>query len=235
MTHQTAEHRRPKLVSFSGIDGAGKSTQISNLSAHLRMCGLRIRLVVYWDDVAVWKRFREFSGHTLFKGEKGIGSPANPINRRDKNVRSWYMTLVRLLLYLLDAISLAVVAAKIRNSLADVIIFDRYAYDELANLPLERFPARLYARLLLSLVPKPDVAFLLDADPELARARKPEYPAEFLHRHRAAYLKLGKIAKMTLVAPGSVSEVADQVVHIFWRNFLNPPATASTTELRCSR
>ena len=48
---------------------------------------------------------REFSGHTLFKGEKGVGSPDKPVNRRDKNVRSWYMTTVRLLLYFLDAMS----------------------------------------------------------------------------------------------------------------------------------
>ncbi len=224
MIRHLQEQRHPKLVSFSGIDGAGKSTQISTLCEHLRMCGMRVRQITFWDDIAVLKGFREFSGHALFKGDKGIGSPANPINRRDKNVRTWYMTVARLLMYLFDALSLALVAARTRKSLADVVIFDRYTYDELVNLPLERFPARLYARLLLTLVPKPDVAYVLDANPEEARARKPEYPVEFLYRNRAAYLKLAEIAKLTVVAPGQVSEVADNIAHEFWRNFLQPTA-----------
>ena len=185
---------------------------------------MRVRLITFWDDIAVLKRFREFSGHALFKGEKGIGSPSNPIHRRDKNVQTWYMTVVRLLMYLLDALSLFLVAARARKSGADVIIFDRYTYDELVNLPLERSLARLYARTLLSFVPKPDVAYVLDADPEQARARKPEYPVEFLHRSRAAYARLSQIAGLTVVPPGPVAEVADQIAHEFWRDFLTPTA-----------
>jgi len=44
------ENNRTLLVSFSGIDGAGKSTQIEALSARLAEDGLRIRLIRFWDD-----------------------------------------------------------------------------------------------------------------------------------------------------------------------------------------
>src|SRR3984957_16888395 len=106
MNHDQAKHVRPILVSFSGIDGCGKSSQIEMLSNLLSQTGLFVDVLAFWDDVAVLKRWREFTSHTVFGSEKGIGSPDRPVNRRDKNVQSWYMTPVRWLLYSLDALSL---------------------------------------------------------------------------------------------------------------------------------
>ena len=201
---------RPFLVSFSGIDGAGKSTQIETLRSALTASGLRVRIITFWDDVAALTRCREAAGSTLFKGEKGIGTPERPVNRRDKNVRSWYLTAARFLLYFLDAISLRLVARKTTG--ANVVIFDRYIYDQLANLSLHTFFIKLYACLLLRLVPKPDVAYLLDADPHQARARKPEYPVEFLTRSRTAYAILAQIGGMTTIAFAPVPVVAESVM-----------------------
>lgn len=39
------------IVSFSGIDGAGKSTQIFELQAWLRESGLGVKLLTFWDDI----------------------------------------------------------------------------------------------------------------------------------------------------------------------------------------
>lgn len=212
MAQKNSEGRRPKLVSFSGIDGAGKSTQIDALRVRLNEMGLRVVLITFWDDVARLKGIREVSGHTLFKGEKGVGTPVRPINRRDKNVRSWYMTGVRFGLYFLDAMSLRSTVKKALKADADVIIFDRYHYDELANLGWGNRIVRTYVRLLLRLVPKPDVRFLLDADPDQARARKPEYPVDFLHTSRASYLTVATLGEMTVISPQPVEAVKQEIL-----------------------
>ncbi|MGA9979496.1 MAG: dTMP kinase [Candidatus Sulfotelmatobacter sp.] len=211
MSQKTAETRAPTLVSFSGIDGAGKSTQIEALQGRLNEAGLRVLLITFWNDVARLTRLREVSGHTLFQGDKGVGTPDRPVNRQDKNVQSWYMTPLRFCLYFVDALSLRRVVAKRLRADADVVIFDRYVYDELANLSLHNPITRAYVRLLLRLVPQPDISYLLDADPVQARARKPEYPLDFLHSSRASYLALSELAGMTIIAPRPVQDVAQQI------------------------
>jgi thymidylate kinase len=209
---KATDDRRATLVSFSGIDGAGKSTQIEALGVRLNEVGARFLMVTFWDDVARLTRLREVSGHTLFKGDKGVGTPARPVNRRDKNVQSWYMTAVRFGLYFLDAISLRIVVAKALRTNTDVIIFDRYLYDELANLSLQNRIERAYVRLLLPFVPQPDVSFVLDADPVQTRARKPEYPLDFLHSSRASYLALSElVGGMTVIVPQPIPDVERQV------------------------
>ena len=203
-----AEGRPVRLVSFSGMDGAGKSTQIQALRTRLEEAGLQVRVITFWDDVATLTGLRETSGHKIFKGDKGIGRPDAPINRRDKNVRSAPMTLVRFFLYALDALSLRRVVRRALRSDADFIICDRYAWDELANLTLSNPLVRAYVRVIAWIVPGPDVSYVLDADPVLARARKPEYPLEFLYICRESYRALSRlVGGITVIPPGSVEEV----------------------------
>ena len=213
MTRNNSSRPRPQLISFSGMDGAGKSTQIENLRAKLNVAGQRVLLLAFWDDIAQFTRVRETTGHKLFKGDKGVGTPAKPINRQDKNVQSWYMTPVRFWLYFVDAISLRIAVAKALKADADVVIFDRYLYDELANLSLRNGLTRAYVRLILRFTPHPDLAYLLDADPVQARTRKPEYPLDFLNTSRVSYIALSElVGGMTIIAPQPVQDVARKIV-----------------------
>jgi thymidylate kinase len=206
----------PRIVSFSGIDGAGKSTQISALKAWLSDGGLRVQPLGFWDDVVVARRFRQFISHSAFGGDQGIGTPEKPLQRRDKNVTSAPVIAMRFFLYLADAFSLRLTVRQARKSGADVIIFDRYIYDELANLPSNWRSAHVFSRLLLKLVPEPDVAYLIDADPLSARLRKPEYPLAFLRSNREAYLALSlRTGNITVVEPASIEEMEMAIRKVF--------------------
>lgn len=206
---------RNTVVSFSGIDGAGKSTQIEALRRHFEGRGLTVEVIPFWDRIAQLTSLREGAGHHIFKGEKGVGSPDKPINRRDKNVQSWPMSLVRLGLYLLDAFATRAAVRRARRSGRDLVIFDRYMYDELANLNVRKPSLRAYIRCIMAIVPRPDVSYILDADPVAARARKPEYPLDFIYKNRQAYLDLSRqIDGLTVICPGPLESVkADVLQH----------------------
>lgn len=198
----TSATRRPLLISFSGVDGSGKSTQIENLRSALHAAGITTSLLAFWDNVVVGVKYREGFVHKVYKSEPGIGAPGKPVNRRDKNMRGWHLTLARHFLYLLDALNLRrVVARARRESGADVIILDRYIFDELSNLNLQNPLSRTFIKFVQSLVPRPDIAYLLDADPVAAYARKPEYPVEFMKKCRRAYFELAELLGSMTVIP----------------------------------
>jgi thymidylate kinase len=200
------------IVSFSGIDGAGKSTQVFALESWLRQAGVRARLVTFWDDVVVFSRFREHVSHKVFKGDQGVGSPEKPLHRRDKNVRHWPVTAMRFLLYSADLISLFWKVREIRKATVDVVIFDRYIYDELANLPLHGSFTRIFVQFLLMLTPRPNLAYVVDADPVAALARKPEYPLAFVQQNRASYAVLANLAgNVRVIAPDSLESIQARI------------------------
>lgn len=216
--------RIPLIVSFSGIDGAGKSTQIELLHSALLQSGLSVLRLAFWDNVVFLPQFRAGVSHKVLRGELGVGAPGRPVQRKDKNARRWYLTLARSPFYFLDVLSLRRIVAKARKSSADVVIFDRYIYDQLANVS-GNLAGRLYTRVLLALAPRPDISYLLDADPAAALARKPEYPLEFLREYRTAYSRLSKMARQIVVIPPSdVEGVQRGILREFRKHLPQLPA-----------
>ena len=116
-------------------------------------------------------------------------------------------------LYFVDAVSLRMVVKKALKSDADFIIFDRYAYDELANLNLRTPFARVYVRMIMMFVPRPHISYVLDADPVQARARNLNIRSNFYisvaHPIRPSADLLGGL---TIIPPMPVQDVQRQVL-----------------------
>jgi thymidylate kinase len=200
-----------QIVTFSGIDGAGKTTQIEFASSHLRKKGYRVARAALWDDVAVFPQLRtDVSARVISK----TPNPSQPASlRNDKNVHAWYLTLIRALFYFLDTLRLRHVVRKLRATSADFIIFDRYVYDLLVQIPPHYWLARLYNRVLVALAPTPQLAIILDASPDEAFRRKPEYPLEFLHEYRRGFLGLRDfVPQLTVIPNGSVEDVQHRIL-----------------------
>jgi thymidylate kinase len=225
---------RPFLITFSGIDGAGKTTQIGHLSSYLEKQGLRVLQLSFWDHVAVWSNFRASVGH-------GAGS-SDPVDRpaersftprNNKHVRKWYLTAARSGLYLLDVARLhrLLASRSVRN--ADVVVFDRYIYDQIANIDSESLAARIYGKLLLQQAPAPDLAFVLDASPAEAFARKPEYPLEFMHRNRQTFLRLRELIPGLIIIPDAVEDHVKSEIftHVLRSRLLGGTSPEEKTEV----
>jgi len=213
---------RPFLITFSGIDGAGKTTQIERLSSCLRKQGLRLLRLSFWDDVAVWSRMRAGVGQRAVDFHRGEGKTEHSfVPRNNKHVQKWYLSAARSGLYLLDVARLRRLLASQRIKNSDVVIFDRFIYDQIANIYSQSLAARTYGKLLLKLAPAPDLAFILDASPAAAFARKPEYPLEFMYQNRRNFLHLQELVPQLIVIPDArMDDVTNEIyMHVVrtWR------------------
>ena len=203
----------PFLITFSGVDGAGKSTQIAHLSSCLQTWQLRVLQLSFWDDAAIWPGLRSRLGQSAVS----IYCPAQDKEpfcpKNHKHVRRWYLTAVRAALYILDVLRLRYLLKRQRVRSCDVIIFDRYVYDQLANICSNSSLARTYIKLLLRRTPRPDLAFIIDTPPAEAFARKPEYPIDFIYKNRRAFLQLREFCPQLITVPGgAIDDVKDEIL-----------------------
>jgi thymidylate kinase len=225
---------RPFLISFSGIDGAGKTTQIEYLSAFLKEQRLRVLRLSFWDDVAVWSKMRAGVGdRSLDSGQANQTGENSFSPRNNKHVRKWYLSAARAGFYVLDVARLYRLLASEQVSTSDVVIFDRYIYDQIANIDSPSFATRSYSKMLLKQAPVPDLAFVIDASPDAAFARKPEYPLEFVHRNRKTFLQLQEIApRLTIISQGEPEEVRSEIIfHISQSRLAERLSTEGKTEM----
>jgi thymidylate kinase len=220
---------KPILISFSGIDGAGKSTQIEKLRSYLVEAGVAVRELTFWDNVVMFPGLRSGFSRVVLQSDGSVGTPDRPANRNDKNAQSLPLLLGRAVLYIFDVMNLRNIVAKATSQDGGVVIFDRYIYDQLAAMPMDSWLARSYARLLLKLSPRPDISYVLDAVPEEARARKPEYPVDFMHRQRKSYMRLRQMAGLQIIPAGGPEEVHAAILERFQKCVINACPEAGTS------
>ncbi len=202
------------LVSFSGLDGAGKSTQIEKLVSALRRENKRVKLVVMYDDISVARWIRSRFGSKRSKVHRPLVRTEKAEFRMDKNYHSPSRFVGRMLVYVLDALRLRWVWLRsVVSGKWEVLVFDRYVYDSLVNL-LAFNSGRmllLYCKLVSAIAPRVNVPVFLSAPPEVCFERKREYPLDYLRRRHEAYRIFFSSVVSGVEVDGSVEEVFSKV------------------------
>jgi thymidylate kinase len=179
------------LVSFSGLDGCGKSTQVAALCDVLARRGLRVyRMVPLYASLTgvatLYRQWRRSRRRAPEHSTRAASEPRAYAGRRTFTADRLTVAsrLRRTVAYPLDCLALTSWIGGVRLCGYDVVVCDRYVFDKFVNLPS---PAGWWARFLQCLVPRPDVAFFLDVGPEVASTRRTEHARDYYETKYAAY------------------------------------------------
>jgi thymidylate kinase len=186
--HPTGLH-----VVILGPDGVGKSTLISQL---LLPC---------------FRQSKQFHFRPGLLGRRISATVNQPHAQSPRSTASgWAKTLYYFADHWLGYLA-RVFPAKVRREL---VIFDRSFEDVVVDPRRYRLSGcHSLARFLKRLLPTPDLTFVLDAEPELVHARKPELEIEELRRQREVLRQLAaEQSRCFLIAAGEPAEQVARAV-----------------------
>ena len=219
------------VVSFSGVDGSGKSSQATALARTVHALGGRptvlwTRLTFdRWIDVVaapVKAALRARSSirrsrPTTGAAAAGDADAARELRERNSLVALAWSTVV----VFANALSRRRGVRRARRA-GKVVICDRYTLDALAQLRHQYGAARsfrLQSAIAERLPPRPDLAFFLDVDPTTAWERKSdEFTAEALVRHAETYrAEAARLGVIRLDGSLPQEELCRRVAELVWR------------------
>jgi thymidylate kinase len=186
------------LITFSGLDGCGKSTHVEATVGYLERHGLNTRSLLTVNISATGvilliRRMLQRAGSQAMD-QKTATAPSGAKIRMyskgrnfDQDRRRKIVVFKRWLVYPFDALALRATLGWLSIRGADAVVCDRYIYDKLVNLPNM---TSLLSTLVRWLAPTPDMALFLDVSPEQARARREEHDANYYDTKYACYRTL---------------------------------------------
>jgi|GEM_PF-1892917 len=224
--------KQPFLISFSGIDGSGKTQLIVLLRRFLRRQGIPyICIHSVRDSFAnrIAKKIPSFKNlikpKTVLNNENFFGS-APPTGAASPKKISFLSFVIRLFFLILDALYLRIRLLYFAKNYK-VIIFDRYSFDRLVQIAyLKRKKGLSFPAWYIKIFPKPNMPLYLHITPEQSLERKAEIASE---GQNIEYLKTkhelfeqGKLLWKLIVIDNSVlsiSEAKKKMIAIFKKRY----------------
>ena len=224
--------RSAKVVSFSGLDGAGKSSQVSALEETL--AGLGVEVATTWKPLghnpalhAVRRTAKKLLRRRVGAGAgsalsatpapTAVDNPAKTFREKSEVLTHGWVTIVAL------ANALFYRRAALRHGWrGGVVIFDRYVLDSVAQLRHFYGEERNFAFqtwLIQALCPRPVRSYFLDVPPETVMARKDlQYGLEQLHHQAKMYrVEAPRLAVARLDGQRPREELCEEIANEVWR------------------
>jgi len=224
------------LISFSGVDGSGKTTHAQLLKNCFDICG--IRSVYVWSRVgssSVLKLFSNFVKYILRLVKKDkFGQPiATSLDNKAhiKLLKNPFFRFIYLSILLTEMACQYFLRIKLPLMFKKVVICDRYVFDTLAEIYCRFYDSQqdiesLPTKILRALTPCPDIAYFLDAPYDVAYNRKDENGMNHcqikkqivLYREMAELFKLD-VKDTRMVFRDVTNQISYEVLNKYYEQF----------------
>lgn len=193
------------IISFSGIDGSGKTTQALRLVSSLKKRNIKVQYIHIIKWTLMNKIGRKLSRSIHVKTEK----KGSNFNR--------FMSLViifRKLVMLTDIFRFYISFNFSANARNKIFIFDRYFYDIGVQAIYNGIMGNRLESIYWKFVPEPTIAILLDISPELAQQREKEHSSEYFQLKRKLYSNRENLWKVKKIHVSTTEETASAITEL---------------------
>lgn len=196
------------LITVSGIVGSGKTTTAKRITSLLRAEGRETHCLGF-QSLPCFAPLRSSPRSTPRVDEADGGGTTTTTAERWQRYRRKRLTLKATLVYLARIVAFHRYRARWRSD--ECYVLNRYFYDLFVHYRLASRTERLFFRVLRALVPRPDLAFLVDAEARTIALRRPHYSREYLSEVGPAYRALREHFPELIVLPTDSDGPADRI------------------------
>ncbi|MDP1620614.1 MAG: hypothetical protein Q8L11_00645 [Candidatus Moranbacteria bacterium] len=173
------------IITISGLDGSGKSTQIQMLKTYLESQGKRV-FYFHAIEFGIATKLAELKKkYCLICKIKGL-CQAQPHIKKSVTKADWIRIQLRKLALLIDLRRFSSLSDRLRKENYDYILSDRFFWDNIVNIRyLEKSEFLKISKLEIG----NPTSFYLDTDPEaiMRRRRQPDQGLQYLIDKKRLY------------------------------------------------
>ena len=147
------------IISFSGLDGSGKTTESKKLAEELNGKYYHIGNLTIFGNISQFLQKRNPRLHNNIRDLEYM---------QNKSIKKSIVSFIKKITSLMDLFYFRIFRAWNWNK---IIIIDRYFYDILVQAQYFKFFGYKFSRLYLKLIPRADVSYFLNVGLETAFKR----------------------------------------------------------------
>ncbi len=227
-----------RIVSISGIDGSGKSTQLKKLKEYFESKGKKVitfHAVSFSLINHLLKKKKESKEQKLKEEHNQNPDQTTIFEQPAKAVTSgnFFTIWARKIILLIDVFRFKFLLKKLKKQRIDYLLTDRYFYDQIINILYLSYKEKILnyiqtskdkkislklsflENMAVKFIPKPDWKFFIDVSPEVAlkRDREIEQGQEYLIIKRTLYKKFLKQWRIEIIdGDREVEEVFERII-----------------------